>query len=317
MHRAYHATHNHADAQDMRNMGGLRRTMPVTFALMWIATLAIAGIPVFSGFFSKDEILTAVFARAHGSTLADATWLGIPGTAVLYTVYGLGLAAALMTAVYMTRMMLYTFHGPSRTGEPERAHLREAPWVMTGPLVVLGVLSLAGGWLNLPLISDGALGPVELLHHWLEPVVGTGALTVTHGEVPHLSHATEYALIGTAVAIAVVGILVALVRLRPSALVAAKDAPAERGIERTLLNKWYVDEAYDRAVVKPTLAVSRNLLWRGVDAGLIDGLLVNGSALLARAFGWVGSQLQSGRVGTYAWVLVLGALMVLSAFSIR
>ena len=84
MHRAYHATHNHDDAQDMRNMGGLRRYMPVTFVLMWIATLAIAGIPIFAGFFSKDEILAGVFARAHGSTLAEVTWFGIPGATLLY-----------------------------------------------------------------------------------------------------------------------------------------------------------------------------------------------------------------------------------------
>jgi NADH-quinone oxidoreductase subunit L len=289
--------------------------MPITFVLMWIATLAIAGIPLFAGFFSKDEILTAVFARTHGSTLADASWLGIPGSSLLYIIYGMGLVAALMTAIYMTRMMLYTFHGPNRTGEKERTHLAEAPWVMTGPLVVLGVLSLVGGWFNLPLITGGALGPVELLHHWLEPVVGRGAQIVTLGETPHLSHTVEYALIGTAVFIAVVGILYAVIRLKPAALVAAKDAPAEQGIGKVLNHKWYVDEAYDAAVVQPTLGVSRNVLWKGVDTGLIDGLFVNGSALFARALGWMGSQAQSGRVGTYAWVLVLGAVLVLSAFS--
>ena len=90
--------------------------MPVTWVLMWIATLAIAGIPVFSGFVSKDAILGAVFERAQGSTLASASLLGIPGSALLYAVYAFGLAAALLTAIYMTRMMLYTFHGPNRTG---------------------------------------------------------------------------------------------------------------------------------------------------------------------------------------------------------
>ncbi len=315
MHQAYHATHNHEDAQDMRNMGGLRQYMPVTFALMWIATLAIAGIPPFSGFFSKDEILTSVFARAHGSTLADASWLGIPGSYVLYGVYALGLAAALMTAVYMTRMMLYTFHGPNRTGAAEQAHLKEAPWIMTGPLVVLGVLSFAGGFLNLPRLFGGSAA--EILHHWLEPVVGTGTLTVLHGEELHLSHATEYALIGTAIAIAAIGITLAVVRLKPADLKPAKESPAEQGIERTLLHKWYVDEAYEKVAVQPTLGVSRTVLWKGMDTGIIDGLFVNGSALLMRGLGWAGSQLQSGRVGTYAWVLVLGLISVLSAFSLR
>jgi NADH-quinone oxidoreductase subunit L len=219
-----------------------------------------------------------------------------------------------MTAIYMTRMMLYTFHGPNRTGEAERPHLQEAPWIMTGPLVVLGVLSLAGGWLNLPLIT-GFLGTPEILHHWLEPVVGKGTLMVTLGEPAHLSHSTEYVLIGLAVAIAVGGIAFAFAKLKPEALVPAKDSPAEVGLAKTLLNKWYVDEGYDTAIVQPTLGVSRNVLWKGIDVGIIDGLLVNGSALLTKFMGWMGSQMQTGRVGTYAWVIVLGAVMVMGAFS--
>src|SRR4051812_16409776 len=179
MHAAYHHTHNHEDAQDMRNMGGLKAYMPVTFWLMWIATLAIAGIFPFAGFFSKDEILGGLFLRAQDSTLAQSSLFGVPGTVILYLAYVLGLAAALMTAVYMTRMMIYTFHGPNRTGEEERRHLHEAPWVMTGPLVVLGIATLVGGWLNLPRIIP--IGPVESLHHWLEPVVGQATLMVTNG----------------------------------------------------------------------------------------------------------------------------------------
>ncbi|HVT38490.1 MAG TPA: NADH-quinone oxidoreductase subunit L [Gemmatimonadaceae bacterium] len=312
LHAAYHATGRHDDAQDMRNMGGLRRYMPATWILMWIATLAIAGIPPLSGFFSKDEILGAVFARAHGSPLADATWLGIPGRTILYAVYVLGLSAALLTAVYMTRMMLYTFHGPNRTGAAERAHLREAPWVMTGPLVVLGALALAGGWLNVPEILP--LGPVGILEKWLDPVVGTAAGRLAGVGAPAAA-STELALIGVAVAIAVAGILIAVVRLKPAALVPAAHAPQATGIEKVLEHKYYVDEAYDIAVVDPTVALSRDVLWKGVDVGLIDGLFVNGSAFVARAMGWLGSQLQSGQAGTYAWVLLIGALALLGAFT--
>jgi NADH-quinone oxidoreductase subunit L len=316
MHQAYHHTGSHEDAQDMRNMGGLRRYMRTTWILMWIATLAIAGVPFFAGFFSKDEILGAAFARARESTLADASWIGIPGWLVLYAAYALGLAAALLTAVYMTRMMLYTFHGPNRTGDREREHLHEAPVVMTAPLVVLGILSVAGGWLNIPVFL-GVLGPVGTLEHWLEPVVGDSQLRVTHGVAPHLSHSVEYTLVGAAVAIAVVGILIAVRRLKPANLVPKARAAEETGVERVLANKYYVDEAYDAAFVRPTYKVSRGLLWRGVDVGIIDGLAVNGSAYLARFVGWVGSQLQSGQVGTYAWALVIGVLAVLGAFSIR
>jgi NADH-quinone oxidoreductase subunit L len=315
MHRAYHHTGSHEDAQDMRNMGGLRRYMPTTWILMWTATLAIAGVPLFSGFFSKDEILGATFARARESALAEANWLGVPGWVVLYAAYALGLAAALLTAVYMTRMMLYTFHGPSRTGDREHEHLREAPVIMTAPLVVLGVLSVGGGWLNVPAFLP--VGPVGLLEHWLEPVVGDSQLRVTHGVAPHVSHSVEYTLVGAAVAMALLGIAIAIQRLKSARLVPKAQSPEETGVERVLVNRYYVDEAYDAAVVRPTYRLSRGLLWRGVDVGIIDGLAVNGSAHLAHFVGWVGSQLQSGRVGTYAWALVIGVLAVLGAFTLR
>ncbi|HEY5544977.1 MAG TPA: NADH-quinone oxidoreductase subunit L [Gemmatimonadaceae bacterium] len=313
MHRAFHHTGSQADAQDMRNMGGLRAFMPWTFALMWIATLAIAGIPPLSGFFSKDEILASVYARTSHSTLAEASWLGIPGSALLWLIYLMGLTAALLTAVYMTRMMLYTFHGPNRSGEAERKHLAEAPWVMTIPLAVLGVLSATGGFINLPAFLGA---PAQKLHHFLEPVTGAASLRITHGEEAHLPLGTEMVLIGLAVAIAVTGIVYAIARLKPAALVPKAQAPEATGIERVLEHKYYVDELYDRTIVKPVVGVSRRVLWRGMDTGLIDGLLVNGSGYLMRGLGWVGARLQSGQVGTYAWVLVIGVLAVLGAFSI-
>jgi len=318
MHAAYHSTHSVEDAQDMRNMGGLRRYLPITWVLMWIATLAISGIPPFSGFFSKDEILGAVFARAQGSTLASASWLGIPGGTLLYVIYGVGLAAALLTAIYMTRMMLYTFHGPGRTGEEEQKHLHEAPWVMTGPLVILGILSAVGGWLNLPeVITDLVpLGPTDVMARWLDPVIGSATARVSAGAA-HVAPSTEEALMGVAVAIAVIGIVFAIVRLKPAGLPRKRDAIPEHGFEGVVANKYYVDEGLDRAIVTPTYAISRNFLWRIVDNGLIDGLLVNGSAAVARGFGWMGSRLQTGNVGIYAWVLVVGVLAMLGAFTLR
>ena len=318
MHNAYHTTHSHEDAQDMRNMGGLRRYLPVTCVLMWIATLAISGVPPLSGFFSKDEILGAVFARAHGSTLASASWLGIPGSTLLYSIYVIGLITALMTAIYMTRMMLYTFHGPTRTGAEEERHLHEAPWVMTGPLVVLGILTVVGGWLNLPeVITDLVpIGPPGVLDHWLEPVVGAATARVSAG-ASQLPATTEEMLMGAAVVIAVAGIVYAIARLKPARLVPKRDAVPEEGFEGIVANKYYVDEGLDRAIVTPTYAISRNFLWRIVDNGVIDGLLVNGSAALARGFGWIGSRLQTGNVGIYAWALVVGVVALLGAFTLR
>jgi len=318
MHSAYHRTHSSEDAQDMRNMGGLKRYLPVTCVLMWIATLAISGIPPLSGFFSKDEILGSVFARAQGSTLASASWLGIPGSTILYIIYGIGLASAFLTAVYMTRMMLYTFHGPTRTGAEEEQALHEAPWIMTGPLVVLGVLTIVGGWLNLPeVVTDIVpLGPREILAHWLDPVVGGAVGRITAG-APAVPTSTEEALIATAVVIAVGGIVFAMSFLKPASLPRKRDAVPEHGFEGVVAHKYYVDEGIDRGIVEPTFWASRNILWRVVDNGLIDGLLVNGSAALARAFGWLGSRLQTGNVGIYAWVLVVGVLAMLGALTLR
>src|SRR4030081_3965532 len=136
--------------------------------LMRLATRAIAGVPPLSGFFSKDEILTAAQARGH----ADPIWL---------VFWGLALVAALLTAFYMTRLMLYTFHGPNRTGEQEREHLHEAPPVMTGPLIVLGVLTVLGGALNVPELFGGK----GFLEPWLEPVT-----SVAHRLRPALEVAT-------------------------------------------------------------------------------------------------------------------------------
>jgi len=318
MHRAYHSTHNNDDAQDMRNMGGLRKYLPITWILMWIATLAISGIPPFAGFFSKDEILGQVFARAQGSTLSTATWLGIPGSTLLFAIYAIGLAAALLTAIYMTRMMLYTFHGPNRTGGAEESHLHEAPWVMTGPLVVLGILTVFGGWLNLPkVITDIIpLGPSEVMTRWLEPVVGHATAQVSGGaaEIPA---ANEQILMGVAVLIAVAGIVFAIARLKPATLVRKRDAAPEEGFERVVANKYYVDEGVERVVITPTYAISKNFLWRFIDNGLIDGVLVNGSAAVARGFGYIGSRLQTGNVGIYAWVLVVGVVALLGAFTMR
>ena len=315
MHEAYHHTGNHADAQDMRNMGGLAKYMPITCTLMWIATLAIAGVPPFAGFFSKDEILGSAFDRAGHSVLSSATWLGMPGSTVLYIVYAFGLIAALLTAIYMTRLMIYTFHGPNRTGEEERKHLHEAPWIMTGPLVVLGVLSLVGGWLNLPDFA-GFLGRPGALGHWLEPVVGSSTLNLTSG-APAEANPHELALVGLAVLIAVAGIAIAYTMLKPARLVPKDQSAPEHGFQKVLEHKYYVDEIYDAGIVQPTYDISRNVLWRGLDSGIIDTVFVRGAAWLARAFGWVGSRLETGHVGGYAWLIALGAIAVIGAFSFR
>jgi NADH-quinone oxidoreductase subunit L len=293
MHHAYHATHSHADAQDMRNMGGLKQYMPATFWLMLIATLAIAGVPPFSGFFSKDEILAAAFAR--GGDLP-----------IYYVFYAMGILAALLTAFYMARLLTMTFLGDNRTGEQERHHLHEAPPVMTGPLIVLGVLSAIGGMINLPpLVGGGAA-----LEHWLEPVTARAhqlfALEMPHGQ-------TEYFLVGGAVAIGLLGLFAGYRATLARKTVPASQAPEDTGVARVLNRKYYVDEMYDAVVVRPLVWLSRVVLWRVVDQGVVDGAAVNGTAKLSRGLGWLGSRLQTGQVGVYVVLFLVGAIWILHA----
>jgi NADH-quinone oxidoreductase subunit L len=314
MHHALHHTHKHWDAQDMRNMGGLRHHMPITWATMWIGTLAIAGIWPFAGFFSKDEIIWYAGAAAVGPY---AGWYKL--------FWAIALAGAVMTAFYMTRMMVMTFHGANRTGHDEAHHLHEAPLTMTVPLIVLAVLSVFGGWINVPLALHegwvglfGALPMGEGLHHWLEPVVGPA----TEIRAEHVGEFAEsaplgggelaWATISTLVAAVVVAGSIALVRgwaVRP-----ATESVAPTGFARVLYHKWYVDELYDRIVVRPVVAGSR-FLWRVVDASVVDGV-VNATGSLSRAFGFVGSMLQTGAVNTYAFILAAGVVAILAAVAL-
>ena len=309
MHRALHSTHNHADPQDMRNMGGLRRSMPVTWITMWIATLAIAGVWPLAGFFSKDEIIWYAGLAAAGSYRPLFTFLWV-----------LALATALLTAVYMTRLMVMTFHGSNRTGRQEGRHLHEAPGVMTIPLIALAVLSVVGGWVNVPeevaaslLGLGGALPTSEWLHHWLEPITAsTAEIRAEHlGEPGHVAPAgggeVLWAGLSTLAALALVlGTTRAAARWK---VVPAAEAAAPAGFKNLLYNKWYVDEFYDRFVVQPVLAASR-FAWRIIDAVLIDGT-VNGLGLVTRAAGTFASLFQTGQVNTYALVLTLGVLAIL------
>ena len=314
MHQAVHHGDGNQDPQDMRDMGGLRKRMPVTWAVMGVATLAIAGIWPFAGFFSKDEIIW--YAGA---------WAGAASNSFggLYAAYWIAaLVTALLTAFYMVRLMVMTFHGANRTGAGA-SRLHEAPRVMTVPLVVLAALSVFGGWLNVPeALRDTLFGffgllPVEWLHHWLEPVVhAAGEIQVAHvGEAAH--HApfvgggeVLWAGLSTlAAAVVAFGTSRSLAARTYAPSAAAK--PPRRPLDRFLQRKWYFDELYERAVVKPVLAASR-WCWKVVDARAIDGL-VNFTGSFTRLTGWTTSLFQTGQVNMYAFMLVLGALLVLGA----
>jgi NADH-quinone oxidoreductase subunit L len=313
MHHAFHHTHKDWDAQDMRNMGGLKAYMPIVWVTMWLATLAIAGIWPFAGFFSKDEIIWMTGAMAGAE---QAPYAG------LYTVYWiLALAAAMMTAFYMARLMVLTFHGENRTGSQESEHLHEAPRTMWIPLAILATLSVFGGWINVSTdLRESVLGGVgffpmgEWLHHWLEPVTEAAHL-VQEAQLGEIGHAAPlgggevmWGLISTVAALAVVLVTIRLVGRRE--VVVAVDDAEPTGFSRVLYNKYYVDEFYHRWVVDPVLTTSR-VLWRVVDATIIDGtvnLIGNGT----RALGWLGSLFQTGQLNTYAFVLTVGVLAILS-----
>ena len=313
MHHAFHHTHKDWDAQDMRNMGGLKAYMPITWVAMWLATLAIAGIWPFAGFFSKDEIIWMTGAMAGAENTPYQA---------LYTVYWfLALAAAILTAFYMTRLMVMTFHGKNRTGAREAEHLHEAPRTMWIPLAILASLSVFGGWINVTTdLRESVLGGLgflpmtEWLHHWLEPVT-EAAHQVQEAHLGELAHAAPlgggevtWGLISTVAALSVVLVTARLLGRR-KVPVAVEDAEPT-GFSRILFNKWYVDEFYHRWVVDPVLTTSR-VLWRIVDTKIIDGtvdLVGNG----ARAVGWVGSLLQTGQVNTYVFFMTVGVLVILA-----
>jgi NADH-quinone oxidoreductase subunit L len=308
MHHALHETHKDWDAQDMRNMGGLRHHMKFTWIFMWIATLAIAGIWPFAGFFSKDEIIWYVGTSAPFGPLYAVLW-------------GMAVVTAALTAFYMTRMMILTFHGPNRTGDQERKHLHEAPLTMTVPLGILAFLSIFGGWINVPesvrnslFGGFGTLPMSEWLHDWLLPVtqVADGIRLEQMGAYAYQSpvgggHVT-WGFIATGIALAVV-VVASRIFLGRKVRTALEEGEPKAGIGKLLYNKWYIDELYDRIIVRPVVGISR-FCWQVVDRVLIDGT-VNAVGTVARGTGWFGSLFQTGQLNTYAFILAVGALALL------
>ena len=267
---------------DVCKMGGLRKQMPITAATFLVGALAIAGVPIFAGFFSKDLILEAAFAGGH------------------YAVWCLGLCAAALTAFYIFRAYFLAFEGESRIEEETAAHLHESPPSMTIPLVLLAVLSLVGGWVGLP---HGVMWGNQL-DHYLAPTLAS----LEHGG-HHLAGTTVLLLTLLAVAIAVASIAMAY------SLYIRNPGSAEGIRERVewlyglLWNKYYIDEIYQAAILGPYMTFSR-FCWRVLDAGGIDGM-VNGVASLTGAVAERVRRVQSGNVQSYALVMLVGAAFML------
>ncbi len=328
--------------QDMRRMGGLKKYMKITFATMAAGWLAISGVPLLSGFFSKDEILYQSFT----TSVLPAPW-----PTVLWAV---GAITALLTAIYMTRLMVVTFWGDERYDQPiiddpeqkshsdqavtphgvgpdEHSHHHgkphESPLSMTLPLIVLAVGAVFAGFLGVPEGLSGGAIP-NYIEHFLEP-------SIAHlGEVAHAEagrgieaspaareiapasheesaaaegHGTEIALTVVSSVIAILGILAGWVWFRRQPLWKPP---------RLLEEKYYVDEVYDAAIIEPIKTGSTSILWKIIDVGLIDGA-VNSAAATARGLGSALRYLQSGFARSYVAVVVLGALLLIGYFVIR
>jgi len=253
--------HGLGGEQDLRHMGGLRKAMPITFITLGIASLAISGFPGFSGFYSKDAILSAAYTHAP--------WM-----------FWVGAFTAGMTAFYVFRAYFLAFFGTYRGHQ----HAHESPLSMTLPLIVLAILAAFGGFLNVPA--------------WLSPLF------------PLAEHENATAMVISA-AFGIGGIVLAVVLyvVRPSL---AESLKTRAGSFYTLvLNKYYVDEFYSAAVVKPLESLSRVVLWKGVDKAVIDTSLVNGSGRVVRGWGALLRQLQSGSIRNYATWVLAGSLLVI------
>jgi NADH-quinone oxidoreductase subunit L len=273
--------------QDMRKMGGLSKKIKYTYVTMLVATLAISGIPPLAGFFSKDAILFGAFQ--------------IPGG---HPLYALGLLTALLTSFYMFRLIFLTFHGQPRYDE-HHVHVHESPWSMLGPLVVLAVLSVIGGWVALPAFFAGP----DYFANFLAPILGGEQQAQSAGAIP--AHTLELILAGVAVASALLGLGVAYWLYLKKPGKPEQLAKSLKPVYTTLLNKYYVDELYAAVIVKPLVWISRQVLWQAVDVAAIDGT-VNGVAHTLTGVGDGVRHTQSGNTRSYAVWVVVGAILIIA-----
>jgi NADH-quinone oxidoreductase subunit L len=291
--------HAMSNEQDMRVMGGLKSKLPVTYGTFLVGTLALAGIFPLAGFFSKDEILWKTFSSDQGGLLP---WV-------------IGFLAAGLTAFYMMRLVVLTFYGENRASPEVQSHIHESPATMTLPLVILAVLSVVGGWIGWPHFMGGG----AWFEQWLEPVFvaghGAHAAPAAHAAVApgaaaaaaHHDTTLEWILAGASLLWGLCGLGLGYLVYRKKISIATSMRNLAGGFPyRVLLNKYYVDEAYENTFIRPGYRLSKNVLWKIVDAGLIDGLLVNGSALMVAITGSILRLFQNGMVRFYAWSFTIG-----------
>ena len=281
--------HAMSDEQDMRKMGGIWRRIPITYAMMWIGSLALAGVPFFAGYFSKDLILEAAWA-SEGPFAGYAFWLGI--------------IAAVMTAFYSWRLLFMTFHGEPRADQAVMDHVHESPHVMTVPLMLLAVGAVFAGILGLPMVDpSGAFwnGSIFVLH---EP------------NIIEEAHEAPFLIKILPIVAGIIGIGLAYVFYIMQPALPRQLADRMRGLYLFLLNKWYVDELYDFLLVRPAKRLGYNL-WQTGDIAVIDTLGPNGLASTALSVTRRTVQLQSGYVYHYAFAMLIGVAALVTWFLFR
>ncbi|MBP1748618.1 MAG: nuoL [Deltaproteobacteria bacterium] len=287
---------------DMRKMGGLRKKIPITYWTTFIACLAIAGVPGLSGFFSKDEILWMAYSRHH------SIWFWLVGA-----------ATAGMTAFYMFRMFFNTFHGESRASEEVKHHIHESPKVMTVPLMVLAVLSIAGGYVGVPHLLGGA----NHIEKWLEPVFGHHAPAAAHaggfnivstafassGEAGGIEAGMEMKLMIGAIIIGLLGIFIAWLFYVKNPNLPKRFVQKFQGLFTLVHNKYYVDEVYGFIFVRGLMKLGK-FFKDYFDELIIDGIINNIAAALS-GIGNIIRKVQTGLVQGYAFAIIFGAIIVI------
>lgn len=275
--------HAMSGEQDIRKMGGLKKYLPVTWLTFLTGTLAISGIPPFAGFFSKDEILANAFA--HNQLI----WM-------------LAVLASLLTAFYMFRLFFLTFSGQARASEEVVQHIHESPKSMTVPLIVLALLSAAGGFMGVPEIFGGA----HALNSFLAPVFADSQNLL---DMHHLSHALELTLMGVITGLTLVMIVIAYVMYVRSAQVPASDESSLSPVQRLIYNKFYVDELYETIITKPLNVVS-GIFYQVIDKMFIDQI-VNVTGKAVRGGSRVFRYAQTGNTGLYIFIMVISVIVIL------
>ncbi|MGE0120671.1 MAG: NADH-quinone oxidoreductase subunit L [Dongiaceae bacterium] len=294
--------HAMSGEQDMRKMGGLARLVPKTYLLMWVGSLALAGIGIpgtiigFAGFDSKDIILESAWA-AHSGIGRFAFWLGI--------------AAALMTAFYSWRLLFMTFHGTSRADHHALEHAHESPWIMLAPLVVLATGAAVAGMV----FYGSFVGGEDLMaRFWGGPEDSPYAPYLhafAESHAIHAAHEAPFWVKAAPLVVALGGIALAYQMYIRDPRLPQRLAQRFRGLYLFLLNKWYFDELYDRLFVRPALLLGQGL-WKAGDGAVIDGVGPDGVAAATQSLARRASRLQSGYVYHYAFVMLIGVVLLIS-----